>query len=214
MGNVSRITRAGADEPIVTALQQGLLGFDQLPLGGKMYTQAEAAAFILSRSQAAHAILQAKAAWLEAIATFEKLDKEADIAVRDLRNLVIGACGEESPVVKKFGFAPRKKPVQTPEQKEAANQKRAATRKKRNTMGRKQRLKVKGEVPAATPAPEPTPAGTAAPAVVLAVVGAMGPVAMTTTNETTGTMTAGVTADGAGTAGAGSTGAGRGESSG
>jgi len=208
MGNVNRLTKTGKDTTIVSALQQNLLGFDSLPLGGKIYTQAEAAAFIASRAVAALAVEQARAAWLDAIAAFEKLDAEADIVVRDLRNVVIGACGAQSPIVGTFGFRPRKKPELTPAQKTAANLKRAATRKKRNTMGRKQRLKVKGEVPAAPAEPEPTAAGTA---VALAVAGAMAPEATTTAMGTT----AGVGAEGgaavaAGEAGAGSTDTGRG----
>ena len=110
MGNVNRITKAGFDETVVKALRENLLGFDLLPLGGKMYTQAEAADFIASRAIAAQAVQQAKAAWIAAIAAFKKLDAQVDIVERDLRNLVIGASGEESPVVKTFGFAPRKKP--------------------------------------------------------------------------------------------------------
>jgi hypothetical protein len=190
MGNVSRTTKAGKDQMISEALRQKLLGIDQLPLGGKIYTQAEAADFIDKRAVAAQAVLQAKAAWLAAIAAFEKLDAEADIVVRDLRNVVIGACGEQSLVVKKFGFAPRKKPVLTQEQKAAAAEKRRATRKRRNTMGRRQKLAIKGEVPAGTKAP----------------------VATTTTSETTtGESVQGVAT---GAAGTGSTGSGRGESGG
>ncbi len=216
MGNMSRLKKAGTDQPIAKALRANLLSFNQLPLGGRMYTQAEAADFIDSRAVAALAVQQAKAAWIAAIAAFKKLDAQVDIVERDLRNLVIGACGEQSEIVAKFTFAPRKKPVLTAEQKTAASLKRAATRKKRNTMGRKQRLKVKGEVPVATPAPEPTPAGAVTPAMVLAVAGAMGPVATTTSHETTvnTATTAGVATDGAGTAGAGSTGTGGGPSGG
>jgi hypothetical protein len=197
MGNVNRITKAGNDQKVVKALRENLLSFNQLPLGGKMYTQAEAADFIDSRALAVLAVQQAKAAWIAAIAAFKKLDAEVDIVERDLRNLVIGACGEESQTVKTFGFAPRKKPVLTPDQKTAANLKRAATRKKRGTMGRKQRLKVKGEVPAAATAAATTETNE------------------TTTTETNETM-AGVGVQGAatGAAGTGSTGSGRGESGG
>jgi hypothetical protein len=157
MGNTSRERKRGTDLQIVTALKEGLLQLDLLPLGGRVFTQAELAAFLETRTTKAQAVVTSKKAWHVAIDDFDAHDALAEIVVRDLRNVVIGACGETHPTVSRFGFAARKKPVLTPEQKELANQRRKATRAKRKTMGRKQKLAIKGVVPdaaGAAPVPE------------------------------------------------------------
>jgi hypothetical protein len=156
MPNVNRLTKAAKDEAIATQLTRGELDLDKLPLGGRIYTRAEVAALLQKRIVSALGVLQAKAAWKDAIKSYKTLDREVEIVLRDLRNVVIGVYGEDSPKVKEFTFAPRKKPVLTEEQKTLAVQRRNATRKKRRTMGRKQRLAIKGDAPveAAPPATE------------------------------------------------------------
>jgi hypothetical protein len=153
MANVNRIAKAGKDEAIVTALRDDVLKLDQLPLGSRMYTRNDLAALLKKRIAANLGIDQAKAAWKAAILAYKNLDREVEIVLRDLRNVVIGAYGEDSLVVKGLTFAPRKKPVLTSEQKKLAAERRNATRKKRRTMGRKQKLAIKGEVPAAAAEP-------------------------------------------------------------
>jgi hypothetical protein len=110
-------------------------------------------------------------------------------ALRDLRNVVIGYCGEDSPKMADFRFAPRKRRVFTQEQITAIVLKRNATRKRNGTMGRKQKKAIKGVVPVAAAAAEPVvvtaaaagvsaaapavaPAGVASPAVLVALGGA------------------------------------------
>jgi hypothetical protein len=189
MANVSRTTKAGKDVAIVAALRKGVLGLDQIPLAGKVYTQSGAADLVQGRIDAGAAVLKAKAEWEAAIAAYEAIDAQVDVAVRDLRNVVIGACGEDSPKMATFEFVPRKKRVFTQEQITAIVAKRNATRVRRGTKGRRQKMAIKGVVPneaeaaaqvgaataptaASAAATAGEPVAGASPAVVLAVAGA------------------------------------------
>jgi hypothetical protein len=183
MANVSREMKAGKDVRVVTALRNGVLGLSQLALAGKVYTESEAADLVQGRIDARAKLLRAKADWEAAIKTYEAVDKLVDLAVRDLRNAVIGAHGEDSPKMAEFEFVPRKKPVYTQEQITATVAKRAATRLARGTKGRKQKLAITGVVSAAAPGAEAM--GVASPAVLLAVAGAPAPAAHTAGSQTT-----------------------------
>ncbi len=215
MANVNRVTKSGKDTAIVAALRSGVLGLDQLPLAGKVYTQSGAADLVQGRIDAAAAVATAKAAWLAAIAAFEAIDKHVELAVRDLRNTVIGARGEDSPIMGDFQFAKRKKRVFTQEQITAIVAKRKATRIARGTKGRKQKEAIKGVVPAEAAAGVQTgattaPAGTTAvatageaaaaapPAVVLAIAGAAVPNATAAGEQATAPTQAGTTVEGDG----------------
>jgi hypothetical protein len=148
MANVSRTMKAGKDGKIVTALRNKVIGLDQLPLGGSIYTQDEAADLIEKRIVANNAVEQAKAAWLHAIKVYEELSAQVDVVERDLRHVVMGACGEQSPKMAEFDFQPPKHAVLTLEQKAEAARKRMETRKARKTMGRRQKKAIKGVMPA------------------------------------------------------------------
>jgi hypothetical protein len=163
MANMSRDKKRGTDQAIAALLREGVLPIDAIHVGGRTFTQAELADFIEARGTKAQTVVESKAAWKAAILDFKKYDALTEVVLRDLRNVVIGACGEEHPTTGKFGFRGRKKPVMTEEQKAVASQRRKATRQKRKTMGRKQRLAVKGVVPepaAAAGTPEVDKSGT------------------------------------------------------
>ncbi len=158
----NRVSTQGKDQHIIVGIKQDLQSMSSLPLGGATYTPSSLAAFIQSRIDAANEVLAAKANWLNASKTYEAINAQATIVVRELRNLVIGAFGPESPKLADFGFAPTKRKVQTPEQKAAAAVKRAATRKARGTLGKVAKLAIKGAPPAATPVTSPAPTATPA----------------------------------------------------
>ena len=120
-----------------------------------MFTANSLAQRIQRRIDAANAVDAAKAAWLKAVSDYQALDRPTDIILRDLKRIVIGAFGDQSPKLAAFGFAIAKQAVFTEEQKAVMVAKRLATRKARGTMGPKAKLKIKGAVPA-TPA---TPTG-------------------------------------------------------
>lgn len=160
----NRVSTQGKDQQVIVGIKQDLQTMSSLPLGGATYTPSSLTAFIQSRIDAANAVLAAKANWQNASKTYEAINAQATIVVRELRNLVIGAFGASSVKLGDFGFAPTKRKVQTPAEKAEAAVKRAATRKARNTMGKVAKLAIKGAPPAATPAaaaPTTTPAVTA-----------------------------------------------------
>jgi hypothetical protein len=184
MGNVSRNMKAGRDQALLKGIDAHLSGLSQLPLGGKLYTPESLKAFIQQRTQASNAVAQARAAWLDAIRTYKELDAHADVVVRDLRNLAIGALGADSDDLQTFSFSKPKRVTFTAEQMKAIVQKRLETRKARRTMGRRQKAKIKGVVPpvaveasaiaapaapvvATAPAAAPAPAPIAVPAAVM-----------------------------------------------
>jgi hypothetical protein len=196
----NRVSTQGKDQQVIVGIKQDLQTMSSLPLGGQTYTPSSLVAFIQSRIDAANAVLAAKANWLNASKTYEAIDTQATVVVRELRNLVIGAFGASSPKLADFGFTPTKRKVQTPEEKAAAAVKRKATRVARGTLGKVQKLSIHGAptpapsaaasapatsptVPAPTPQPAPAPAAQApaptTPAVAAPVAPAPAPAAPT-----------------------------------
>jgi hypothetical protein len=147
MTTLSRTTTQGKDQHVVDGIQQELQSFGTMHLGAQAFTPQTLAAFVQQRIDLANAIATAKAAWDNAIAVYESADARTDLVLADLRNLVIGAFGRESPALASFGFVAPKRPVLTPEQRARAALKAKATRKARRTMGKKQKALVKGAAP-------------------------------------------------------------------
>jgi hypothetical protein len=145
----SRLTKAGIDQAIVTALHTHLPQNESLPVGGSPMTRDEVAAQFQGRIDAGNKVTTTKAAWQFAGLTYREVDVRTEIVLRDLRAVIIGRFGADSPVLADFKMAPRKKAVLTPEQKAAAVEKRMATRRARGTMGPKAKLKITGETAAA-----------------------------------------------------------------
>jgi hypothetical protein len=162
MGTTMRSSQQGKDQEVIQGVQKDLSTMASLPLAGTTYTPASFVALVQSRIDAGNQVVTTKAAWLNAVKTYDTINKQATVAVHDLKQLVIGAFGATSSKLADFGFTARKVVVLTPAAKAAAAAKRAATRKARNTMGPKAKRKVTGTT---TPAPTATPeANAAAPA--------------------------------------------------
>jgi hypothetical protein len=159
MATNTRASQQGKDQEVIQGVQKDLSTVASLPLAGTTYTPASFTALVQSRIDAGNQVVTTKAAWLNAVKTYETIDTQATVAVHDLKQYVIGSFGATSSKLADFGFTPRKVVVLTPAQKAAAALKRAATRKARNTMGPKAKLKVTG---ATAPAPTAAPAGNAA----------------------------------------------------
>jgi hypothetical protein len=203
MGTTTRSSQQGKDQEVIQGVQKDLSTMASLPLAGTTYTPASFVALVQSRIDAGNQVVTTKAAWLNAVKTYDTINKQATVAVHDLKQLVIGAFGATSSKLADFGFTARKVVVLTPEQKTAAAAKRAATRKARNTMGPKAKLKVTGataSAPTAAPAaPAAAPAtGNGAPAGAPAAAPAMAPtvtvnVTAAPANGSPGTPTATVT---------------------
>ena len=144
-----------------------------LPLGGTTYTPATLVALVQSRIDAANQVATDKAAWQNAVKTYDALNTKVTVVVHDLKQLVIGAFGATSSKLADFGFSPKKVTVLTPAQKAAAAAKRAATRKARGTLGPKAKLGITGATvsttapaTAATPGAPPVTPATAPPTAV------------------------------------------------
>ncbi len=96
------------DQQILLGIQKDLQNVPSLLLGGTTYTPGSLAAFIQSRIDAANAVNTTKASWLTAVKTYQAIDSEAKPVVRDLRNFLMAAFGEASPLLADFGFTSKK----------------------------------------------------------------------------------------------------------
>ena len=100
----SKQSTQSQDMQIIQAIQKDLQNVPSLLLGGTTYTPGSLAAFIQSRINTADAVFAAKANWLDAVKAYQAINREAKPVVRDLRNFLMGAFGESSPVLADFGF--------------------------------------------------------------------------------------------------------------
>jgi hypothetical protein len=139
-----RSGKQGKDQEVIRGVQKDLQTMSSLLLGGTTYTPGSLVAFVQSRIDAGNQVVTTKASWLKAVRTYQAIDKQADVVVHDLKQLVIGAFGKTSSKLADFGFTAQKAAALTPEQKAEAIEKRAATRKARNTLGPRAKRKVTG----------------------------------------------------------------------
>ena len=144
MKGKNRTEQRGLDQQAIEGVRTNLQGMTELHLGGRAFTPASLEAFLQTRIDAANGILAARAEWLDAARRYEALDRDTSLVMRDLKNLVIGIYGEQSPKLADFGFKASPPTPWPPEKVQAAVAKRAATRLARKTLGPKARLDVKG----------------------------------------------------------------------
>ncbi|HEY1691536.1 MAG TPA: hypothetical protein VGG39_05225 [Polyangiaceae bacterium] len=144
----------GLDQQAIEGVRTDLQGMPALYLGGKVFTPATLEQFLQARIDAANGILAARAAWLDATRQYAALDEETGQVMRDLKRLVIGAFGEQSPKLADFGFKATAATPWTPEKTALAVARRAATRAVRKTRGPKARLAITGAAPAAPATPD------------------------------------------------------------
>lgn len=144
----ARPPRAAADQAVIEGIRNEMQSYSVIRVARQDFTPESLAAFIQRRTDAAAAIVAAKAAWADAIREYDRIHGEVQVAVHDLKTVVVCAHGKNSPKLASFGWTLPKVTELTNEQKLAAVAKRAATRAARRTMGPKARLKVKGTVPA------------------------------------------------------------------
>jgi hypothetical protein len=157
MSQNNRSVTQAHDGQVIVGIKKDLQNVSSLPLASSTYTMAALEQLIQSRIDAVNNVANAKANWHDAVAAYEALNTHVTEVVRGLRQYVINAFGQNSPVLADFGFTPPKKATLTPEQAVARAQKAAATRKARGTMGKKEKAKIKGTVTATAPAIPPSP---------------------------------------------------------
>ena len=171
MLSTNRPNTQAHDGQVIVGIKNNLQNVSSLPLASSTYTMAALEQLIQSRIDAANAVVNARAHWVDASATYETLNTNVAKVVRALRQYVINVYGPDSPVLADFGFTATKKSPLTPDQLVARAQKAAATRKARGTMGKKQKAKIKGTVATTAPAaPPPATAPAETPAAPPAVV--------------------------------------------
>jgi hypothetical protein len=173
----NRSTTQAHDGQVIVGIKKDLQNVPNLPLAGSTYTMAALELLIQSRIDQANKVDAAKASWLEATAAYKALNTQVTQVVRALRQYVINAFGQSSPVLADFGFSSPKRATLTPEEKVARALKAAATRKARGTASKKQKAKIKGTVATTAPATAPPVTPTAAPTVTPTPTPATPPVA-------------------------------------
>jgi len=173
----NRTNKNGTDQQAIQGIKLDLQTMSSIPMGASTYTPASLAAAIQARIDAANAVGTTRAAWLNAIKTYDALDLQVTVLIRELKNLVIATFGPSSPKLADFGFKATVRTPLTPAQKVERAQKALATRKARGTLGKNQKALITGETAAAAaaaaasataptttpaaPAPAPAPAAPA-----------------------------------------------------
>lgn len=174
MSNNNRPTTQAHDAQVLVGIKKDLQNVSSLPLAGTTYTMTALEQLIQSRIDAANAVVNGRATWVHASATYKALNVQVTQVVRALRQYTINAFGQDSPTLADFGFTPPKKVTLSPAQKTARALKAKATREARGTKGKKQKAGIKGTVPTTAPATAPLAApapAAAAPSVTAAPTG-------------------------------------------
>ncbi len=159
----NRTNKNGTDQQAIIGIRQDLQTMSSIPMGASTYTPASLAAAIQARIDAANAVGTTRAAWLNAVKTYDALDAQVTVLMRELRNLVIATFGTTSPKLADFGFKATVRTPLTPAQKVARAAKALATRKARGTLGKKQKALITGETAAAAAAAAAASATATAP---------------------------------------------------
>ncbi len=156
----NRTSTAAKDAQVILGINKDLLTMSNLPLGGQTYSPSSLAARIQSRIDAANAVISAKANWQNAAKTYTEIDASTTVIVRELRSIVIGSFGPDSPKLSDFGFRPTVRKPLTVEEKAAKAAKARATREARGTTSKQKKALIHGTVPTAQPAAPAAPATT------------------------------------------------------
>src|ERR1700677_149681 len=166
----NKATRANLIRQVKAGLAK-YYGSTTLVLAGTSYKPAALQAFLQADVDANDASTAARANWLNTVKVSQSADSETDAVLRAVKAQVLAQHGDApdaDTVLVDFGYAPRKVPTKTVEQKTAAVAQTKATREARGTMGPKEKAKIKGVVPAVSAEPSQavntTPAPAAAPA--------------------------------------------------
>jgi hypothetical protein len=158
MSNINRPVTQARDAQVIVGIQKHLQNVSSLPVAGATFTPAELVKLFQSRIDSANRVSTEKANWHSTVEADKALSAKLTPVLRGLRQYVLNAFGETSPVLADFGFTPPKKRTLTPEKKAAAALLAKATRKARHTVGKKQKLAIKGAVSPAAPANPPASA--------------------------------------------------------
>jgi hypothetical protein len=118
-----------------------------IPLAGKLLTPAQVAAIFQESLDTQAAVAQKLAAYKGAISERDATEERRLAADEAMKGWVLQLFGDGSTEATEFGYAARKKPEISAEDRAKAVELRLATREARGTMGKKQKLKIRGVVP-------------------------------------------------------------------
>ncbi len=118
-----------------------------IPLAGKLLNPAQVAAIFQESLDAQAAVAAKLAAYKGAISARDAAEKRHLAADEAMKSLVLQLFGDGSMEATEFGYAARKKPEISAEDRARAVELRRATREARGTRGKKEKLKIRGAMP-------------------------------------------------------------------
>lgn len=144
----SRSSRTVANEKLVDGFIKHQALLTQLFIQGESLTSAQMVAKIGSVVAIADRAVTARAAWLAAVQEDLATRRSTSAFLGATRAALLAAFSDQVDILADFGLFPRKVPVLTPEEKQAAVAKAKATRVARHTMGKRQKAAITGETAA------------------------------------------------------------------
>jgi hypothetical protein len=140
----AKSTKVLRDRSMVAGLKKHSQLLSRLNWGAIMRSPAAVAARFQAHLEALDEVATMQAAWRAALFKEERLEKEIKKLARTAGQYLLGVYGDDSPTLRDFGLAPRKKGKMSAEKMRQTVEKRNATRKARHTMGKRQKKAIKG----------------------------------------------------------------------
>jgi len=136
-----------------------------IPLAGKLLKPAQVAAIFQESIDTQAAVAEKLAAYKGAILQRDAAEKRRLAADEAMKGWVLQLFGDGSTEASEFGYAARRRPEISAEDRARAVERRRATREARGTIGKKQKLAIRGVVPPVGASEPASPLATSTPAV-------------------------------------------------
>ena len=128
---------------VEAGVQKDVPAKSSITIGGKALTQPQIVSAIEAWRGTIQAAVDARTALEKAVAGRKAVEPAIHQFLRELRAALVALFGEGSPILRDFGWSPRKARVMTSEQKLIAAAKGSITRQKRGTKSAKQKQALK-----------------------------------------------------------------------
>jgi hypothetical protein len=157
----NRVERLAADQKLVDGIEQLLLSFSSIPVGGQDMTPAQIAAMFQERIDAGNEAAKAEDARRAAVKADRDVRKKTAPLANAFKRIVIGMFLHSPDKLGIFGLTAPRIGKATAAKKAEAVQTAQATKKARGPIGKRQRAKVKALPVTLAPQPvaEPPKAG-------------------------------------------------------
>jgi hypothetical protein len=140
----AKSTKVVRDKSMLAGLKKHSELLSRMIQGGILKAPPVVAARFQAHLDALDEVVAKQAAWRQALGNEESLEKEIKELMKPLGQLLTSVYGADSPTLRDFGIAPRKRVKIGAEKMLLTVAKRNATRKARHTMGKKQKKAIKG----------------------------------------------------------------------